>query len=106
QPVRNGLDPQTTQGLINTAYRLPNFRVTSILKNTHVPLAPGHSQNVFFMACVACGIAKRTVVLTLFTELRRSRSSDLANESRQGFCRTMSQTGPGQLRLRRACGEH
>jgi isoquinoline 1-oxidoreductase subunit beta len=53
QAVRNGLDPQTTQGLINTAYKLPNFRVTSILKNTHVPLgpwrAPGHSQNVFFM---------------------------------------------------------
>jgi isoquinoline 1-oxidoreductase beta subunit len=51
--VRNGLDPQTTQGLINTAYKLPNFRVVSILKNTHVPLgpwrAPGHSQNVFFM---------------------------------------------------------
>src|SRR5215471_4721639 len=53
QAVRNGLDPQTTQGLINTAYKLPSFRVTSILKNTHVPLgpwrAPGHSQNVFFM---------------------------------------------------------
>ncbi len=51
--VRNGLDPQTTQGLINTAYKLPNYRVVSILKNTHVPLgpwrAPGHSQNVFFM---------------------------------------------------------
>jgi isoquinoline 1-oxidoreductase beta subunit len=53
QAVRNGLDPQTTQGLSNTAYKLPNYRVTSILKNTHVPLgpwrAPGHSQNVFFM---------------------------------------------------------
>jgi isoquinoline 1-oxidoreductase beta subunit len=53
QNVRNGLDPQTTQGLINTAYKLPNLRVISILKNTHVPLgpwrAPGHSQNVFFM---------------------------------------------------------
>jgi isoquinoline 1-oxidoreductase beta subunit len=53
QNVRNGLDAQTTQGLINTAYKLPNYRVTSILKNTHVPLgpwrAPGHSQNVFFM---------------------------------------------------------
>ena len=53
QAVQNGLDPQTTQGLINTAYKLPNYRVTSILKNTHVPLgpwrAPGHSQNVFFM---------------------------------------------------------
>src|SRR5438094_1185381 len=53
QNARNGLDPQTTQGLHNTAYKLPNLRVTSILKNTHVPLgpwrAPGHSQNVFFM---------------------------------------------------------
>lgn len=51
--VKDGLDPQTMQGLINTAYKLPNFRITSILKNTHVPLgpwrAPGHSQNVFFM---------------------------------------------------------
>src|SRR5207302_4974351 len=53
QNARNGLDPQTTQGLHNTAYKLDNLRVTSILKNTHVPLgpwrAPGHSQNVFFM---------------------------------------------------------
>jgi isoquinoline 1-oxidoreductase beta subunit len=53
QNARNGLDPQTTQGLHNTAYKLPNLRVTSILKNTHVPLgpwrAPGHCQNVFFM---------------------------------------------------------
>jgi len=53
QNARNGLDPQTTQGLSNTAYKLPNLRVVSILKNTHVPLgpwrAPGHSQNVFFV---------------------------------------------------------
>jgi isoquinoline 1-oxidoreductase subunit beta len=51
--VQNGVDPQTLQGLVNTAYQLPNFRLVSILKNTHVPLgpwrAPGHSQNVFFM---------------------------------------------------------
>jgi isoquinoline 1-oxidoreductase beta subunit len=53
QAVRDGLDPQTTQGLATTAYKVPNLRVTSILKNTHVPLgpwrAPGHCQNVFFM---------------------------------------------------------
>src|SRR5258705_297675 len=53
QALRNGLDPQTTQGLVNTAYKLPGYRVVSILKNTQVPLgpwrAPGHSQNVFFM---------------------------------------------------------
>jgi isoquinoline 1-oxidoreductase beta subunit len=51
--VKDGLDPQTMQGLINTAYQLPNYRIVSILKNTHVPLgpwrAPGHSQNVFFI---------------------------------------------------------
>ena len=51
--AKDGLDAQTTQGLINTAYKLPNYRVISILKNTHVPLgpwrAPGHSQNVYFM---------------------------------------------------------
>lgn len=51
--VQNGLDAQTTQGLINTAYKFPNYRVISILKNTHVPLgpwrAPGHSQNTFFI---------------------------------------------------------
>jgi isoquinoline 1-oxidoreductase beta subunit len=51
--VKDGLDAQTMQGLINTAYQLPNYRVISILKNTHVPLgpwrAPGHSQNTFFM---------------------------------------------------------
>src|SRR5712671_1165065 len=51
--VKDGIDAQTMQGLINTAYKLPNFRVISIIKNTHVPLgpwrAPGHSQNVFFM---------------------------------------------------------
>jgi isoquinoline 1-oxidoreductase subunit beta len=53
EEIRQGLDPQTLQGLVNTAYQLPNFRLVSILKNTHVPLgpwrAPGHSQNVFFM---------------------------------------------------------
>jgi isoquinoline 1-oxidoreductase subunit beta len=51
--VKDGIDPQTLQGLINTAYQLPNYRVISMLKNTHVPLgpwrAPGHSQNAFFM---------------------------------------------------------
>jgi len=51
--VKDGVDPQTLQGLINAAYQLPNYRVISILKNTHVPLgpwrAPGHSQNAFFM---------------------------------------------------------
>ena len=51
--VKDGLDAQTMQGLINTAYKFPNYRITSMLKNTHVPLgpwrAPGHSQNAFFI---------------------------------------------------------
>ncbi len=51
--VKNGLDPQTTEGLATTSYQIPNLRVLSILKNTHVPLgpwrSPGHSQNAFFM---------------------------------------------------------
>jgi isoquinoline 1-oxidoreductase beta subunit len=45
--------PQTTEGLATTSYRIANLRVTSIVKNTHVPLgpwrSPGHSQNAFFM---------------------------------------------------------
>jgi isoquinoline 1-oxidoreductase subunit beta len=69
--VRDGLDPQTMQGLVNTAYKLPNFRLVSILKNTHVPLgpwrAPGHSQNVFFMESfideMAHAVAKDPVAL-------------------------------------------
>ena len=51
--AKDGIDQQTLQGLINTAYKLPNFRILTMLKNTHVPLgpwrAPGHSQNTFFM---------------------------------------------------------
>jgi isoquinoline 1-oxidoreductase beta subunit len=51
--VRNGLDPQTTEGLASTSYQIPNLRVAAIIKNTHVPLgpwrSPGHSQNAFFM---------------------------------------------------------
>jgi isoquinoline 1-oxidoreductase subunit beta len=49
----NGFDPQTTEGLASTSYEIPNLRVTSVMKNTHVPLgpwrAPGHSQNAFFI---------------------------------------------------------
>src|ERR1700756_4520866 len=51
--IKNGLDPQTTAGLATTSYRIPNLRVASNVKNTHVPLgpwrSPGHSQNAFFM---------------------------------------------------------
>ena len=51
--VKNGLDPQTVEGLASTSYQIPNLRVAAVLKNTHVPLgpwrSPGHSQNAFFM---------------------------------------------------------
>jgi isoquinoline 1-oxidoreductase subunit beta len=51
--VKDGLDPQTVQGLIGTSYAFPNLRVESVLTNTHVPLgpwrAPGHCQNAYFM---------------------------------------------------------
>jgi isoquinoline 1-oxidoreductase subunit beta len=51
--ARHGLDPQTTAGLATTSYRIPNLRVSSIVKSTHVPVgpwrSPGHSQNAFFM---------------------------------------------------------
>ena len=53
QAVKNGLDSQTTEGLVSTSYKIPNLRITSILKNTHVPYgpwrAPGHCQNAFFI---------------------------------------------------------
>jgi isoquinoline 1-oxidoreductase beta subunit len=62
--VQNGVDAQTVQGLINTAYKFDNFRVVSILKNTHVPLgpwrAPGHSQNVFFVESFIDEMAQAT----------------------------------------------
>jgi isoquinoline 1-oxidoreductase beta subunit len=51
--VKDGLDPQTVQGLSTTPYKFANLRVESVLTNTHVPLgpwrAPGHCQNAFFM---------------------------------------------------------
>jgi len=45
--------PADDASLVTRRISWPNYRVVSILKNTHVPLgpwrAPGHSQNVFFM---------------------------------------------------------
>jgi isoquinoline 1-oxidoreductase beta subunit len=40
QNIKNGLDPQTTEGLVSTSYQIPHLRIVSILKNTHVPLGP------------------------------------------------------------------
>jgi isoquinoline 1-oxidoreductase beta subunit len=51
--VKDGLEPQTIQGLVSTSYKFPNLRVETVMTNTHVPLgpwrAPGHCQNAFFM---------------------------------------------------------
>src|SRR5262249_23630178 len=50
--VKDGLEPQTIQGLASTSYAFPNLRVESVMTNTHVPLgrwhAPGHCQKAFF----------------------------------------------------------
>jgi isoquinoline 1-oxidoreductase beta subunit len=62
--VKDGLDPQTTQGLATTAYKFPSLRVESVLTNTHVPLgpwrAPGHCQNAFFMESFIDELAHET----------------------------------------------
>lgn len=62
--VKNGLDPQTVQGLSTTSYKFPNLRVETVLTNTHVPLgpwrAPGHCQNAFFMESFIDELAHQT----------------------------------------------
>ena len=51
--VKDGIEPQTIEGLVSTSYKFPNLRVETVMTNTHVPLgpwrAPGHCQNVYFM---------------------------------------------------------
>ena len=51
--VKNGIEPQTIEGLVSTSYKFPNLRVETVMTNTHVPLgpwrAPGHCQNAYFM---------------------------------------------------------
>ena len=49
----NGLEPQATEGIANTNYKIANVRVGCVLKNTHMPVgfwrSVGSSQNAFFM---------------------------------------------------------
>jgi isoquinoline 1-oxidoreductase beta subunit len=49
----SGLEPQATEGIANTNYKIPNLRVGCMMKNTHIPVgfwrAVGSSQNAFFM---------------------------------------------------------
>jgi isoquinoline 1-oxidoreductase beta subunit len=51
--VKDGIEPQTIEGLATTSYKFPNLRVETVMTNTHVPLgpwrAPGHCQNAYFM---------------------------------------------------------
>jgi isoquinoline 1-oxidoreductase beta subunit len=51
--VENGIEPQAVEGFATTSYKIPNIRVGSMLKNTHVPVmfwrSVGSSQNAFFM---------------------------------------------------------
>jgi isoquinoline 1-oxidoreductase beta subunit len=45
------VEPQTVAGLADNGYKVPNMRVESLLKNTHLPVwfwrAPGANQHVF-----------------------------------------------------------
>jgi isoquinoline 1-oxidoreductase beta subunit len=47
----NKVEPQTVAGLADNGYNVPNMRVESLVKNTHLPVwfwrAPGANQNVF-----------------------------------------------------------
>jgi len=47
----NGLDFVSIQGLATNGYGIPNMRIESVLKDTHLPVwwwrAPGQNQNVF-----------------------------------------------------------
>ncbi len=49
----SGLEPQATEGISNTQYKIPNLRVGCMMRNTHVPVgfwrSVGSSQNAFFM---------------------------------------------------------
>jgi isoquinoline 1-oxidoreductase subunit beta len=62
--IKDGLEPQTIQGLATTSYNFPNLRVESVMTNTSVPLgpwrAPGHCQNAFFMESFIDELAHET----------------------------------------------
>lgn len=49
----SGKEPQATEGIANTNYKIPNVNVGCVLKNTHIQVgfwrSVGSSQNAFFM---------------------------------------------------------
>ena len=52
RPVENGIEGQAVDGIVNSPYKIPNFYVGGVMKNTHLPVAfwrsVGGSQNCFF----------------------------------------------------------
>ena len=52
RPVDNGLEGQAVDGIVNSPYKIPNFYVGGVMKNTHLPVnfwrSVGGSQNCFF----------------------------------------------------------
>jgi isoquinoline 1-oxidoreductase beta subunit len=39
RPVENGMEGQAHDGIANSAYKIPNFYVAGVLKNTHLPVS-------------------------------------------------------------------
>ena len=52
RPVDNGIEGQAVDGIANSAYKIPNFYVGGVMKNTHLLVnfwrSVGGSQNCFF----------------------------------------------------------
>src|SRR5258706_4315229 len=52
RPVDNGLEGQAVDGIANSGYKIANFYVGGVMKNTHLPVnfwrSVGGSQNCFF----------------------------------------------------------
>ena len=52
RPAENGLEGQAVDGIANSGYKIPNFYVGGVMKNTHLPVnfwrSVGGSQNCFF----------------------------------------------------------
>src|SRR5438270_2553229 len=52
RPVDNGIEGQAIDGIVNSPYKIPNFYVGGVMKNTHLPVSfwssVGGSQNCFF----------------------------------------------------------
>ncbi|HEY4265517.1 MAG TPA: molybdopterin cofactor-binding domain-containing protein [Micropepsaceae bacterium] len=52
RPVDGSIEGQAVDGIVNSAYKIPNFYVGGVMKNTHLPVSfwrsVGGSQNCFF----------------------------------------------------------